>query len=352
VIVVHIADHSDPVRRAGSEVCSMGLPALGVVSGGWRRRVVRPLTEQVAGLWAGRRRYQTFLVAMSAALLVIGLVSSVAWAVSGDSWTAPVSWRKPAVFGFSFGVTGLALAAIHAALRPRHRLGAATCVGFGLAAAVETAVITAQRWRGVASHFNHATPLDSALFDLMGLAIVVIAVTVVVVTARALGRLTADPSMALAIRAGTLLLLAGQVLGVAILQNGSEKVAADRSAIAQASVFGLAGQMKVPHAVALHAVQVLPVLAWLLSVSPLAERARVRIVAVAAMGYTGLVGVSGLQTFRGMAPLSLDAVADVLAVVSLLLLAAAAVALGWALYRAASGRGVVFGEGEEGVGLG
>lgn len=58
--------------------------------------------------------------------------------------------------------------------------------------------------------------------------------------------------------------------------------------------------MKVPHAVGMHAIQVLPGLAWLLAFGSVDEARRVRLVAAAA-GYGLLVAVSLLQTFTGLA---------------------------------------------------
>jgi hypothetical protein len=83
--------------------------------------------------------------------------------------------------------------------------------------------------------------------------------------------------------------------------------------------------MKIPHAVALHAIQVLPALAWLLSFSALTERVRLRLVILATAGYTGLLLVNILQTFRGLAPLTLDITALVALVLSLSLLLGVAV---------------------------
>ncbi len=83
--------------------------------------------------------------------------------------------------------------------------------------------------------------------------------------------------------------------------------------------------MKVPHAVALHGIQVLPALAWLMSFTGFGQRARKRTVTVAVAGYAGLVAVAALQTFSGLAPLDLTIWAAVLLLASLTLLAGAAI---------------------------
>ncbi|HZD68324.1 MAG TPA: hypothetical protein VFA45_05225, partial [Actinomycetes bacterium] len=78
------------------------------------------------------------------------------------------------------------------------------------------------------------------------------------------------------------------------------------------TTFGSAGVMKVPHAVAIHAIQVLPALAWLLSFATLPERRRMGLVGTAALGYVALVMVSVLQTTAGLTPLDVGVVAALL----------------------------------------
>jgi hypothetical protein len=61
----------------------------------------------------------------------------------------------------------------------------------------------------------------------------------------------------------------------------------------------------VPHAFTLHAIQILPVLAVVLSLSALSEASRLRILAVGAAGYAALIVSTAVQTYRGEAPLDL-----------------------------------------------
>jgi hypothetical protein len=81
--------------------------------------------------------------------------------------------------------------------------------------------------------------------------------------------------------------------------------------------------MKVPHAVAMHAIQVLPALAWLLSFAALPERRRLRLVWAATTGYGGLVAVSLLQTAAGLAPLDVGVAAAALSLLGVVLLGGA-----------------------------
>jgi hypothetical protein len=143
----------------------------------------------------------------------------------------------------------------------------------------------------------------------------------------------ASPSMALAIRAGLLILLAAQVVGGWMIQHGLGL--AEEGATDGLTTFGAAGVMKVPHAVAIHGIQVLPALAWLLSFAAMPEQRRVGLVRVAVLGYVALVVVSVLQTATGVAPFDVGVVAAVLYLLGVALLGLALVAALLALRRPA-----------------
>jgi hypothetical protein len=89
------------------------------------------------------------------------------------------------------------------------------------------------------------------------------------------------------------------------------------------TTFGAAGVMKVPHAVAMHAIQVLPGLAWLLGFAAVGERWRLGLVWAATTGYGALVAVSLAQTAAGLAPLDLGGATAILSLLGLLLLGVA-----------------------------
>jgi hypothetical protein len=190
-----------------------------------------------------------------------------------------------------------------------------------VADATEVAWVATQRWRGVASHFNFTTRLDTALFLVGGAAITVTVTVTVAIAVLAFTRLQAPPSMAVAIRAGLVILLIAQGVGGWMIGHGvgpaSDGVTQGLTTVAPAGV------MKVPHAVAMHAIQVLPVLAWLLGFADLREQRRLGLVWAAAAGYGALVAVSVAQTAAGQAPFDLGAAAVALTLAGAALLAAA-----------------------------
>jgi len=114
-------------------------------------------------------------------LIATGLFHVVIYAFADGGWDGPVSWRKPIEFGISGGLTALSLAAVMSRL-PRTGWLAWSCAVAVSLFLPETALIDLQRWRGVPSHFNNDTPFDLAVFDLMGILVLVVAVGIIVMT--------------------------------------------------------------------------------------------------------------------------------------------------------------------------
>ena len=260
--------------------------------------------------------YQRFAYACAALLVLSGLFHAGVYLVDRGPWEGPLSWRKPTVFGLSFGITLATLAWIVGFLRPGKKAGWLVLGGLSLASVGEVALISMQTWRGVASHFNEETTFDGMVFSVMGSLVSLIAVLTVLITVWSFLRIDAPASLAVAIRAGLVLMLVSQAVGVQMIVEGG-------------NTFGPAGALKLPHAVTLHAVQVLPALAILLSVSEPAERVRVRVVGLAATGYGALIASTMAQTYSGRRPLDVGVATTVLALAGLALLGTA----GWMALR-------------------
>ncbi|MBB6036698.1 hypothetical protein [Phytomonospora endophytica] len=248
------------------------------------------LSHRAAALWTRGRPMERFGYAVAAVLFASGLFHVVVYLVDGGPWEGPVSWRKAVTFGLSFGMTLACLVWVssYVAMRPAVRrvlLGV-----FTAASVAEVTGITVQAWRNVPSHFNYEDGFSSAITGMLAGGGVVIVASVLALTILSL-RAAPDtaPSMRLAVRAGLVILMGAMVTGAVMiavgvtLANGGEQQAA----------YETAGWLKPAHAVTMHAVGVLPVLAFVLSCTRLDERRRTRIVAcgVAAYALAALVTV-------------------------------------------------------------
>lgn len=220
---------------------------------------------------------QRLLLIAAGVLILSGLAHLAMFLVDGGAWAGPVSWRKPVVFGLSLGVLSATLAWIlrDFSLRPATAWTVALSVSAG--SCIETFLISLQRWRGVASHFNDATSFDGAIWMGMGMAIALVAAPSVALAVRSAWPLATQPSRAFAIRVGLALLFVGQaVVGGVMMAAGAEG----------------AGAYKAPHALALHGLQVLLVADWLLGRTGRHHAARRRGVAMVALTLVALVAAS------------------------------------------------------------
>jgi hypothetical protein len=98
---------------------------------------------------------------VGALLIVSGIIHLAILVISGASWTGPLSLRKPATFGLSFGVTLITITWVVSFLRLGDRIRAVLLGLFTVACVLETVLVTLQAWRGVPSHFNLETNVDT-----------------------------------------------------------------------------------------------------------------------------------------------------------------------------------------------
>lgn len=230
-------------------------------------------------------------------MVASGLMHLPVWAVLGGPWEGPVTWRKPILFGISGGLTSLSLGWIWSTLPGRRGdvwLAAATA----WALFVEVFLIDLQRWRGVGSHFNRDTPLDSFLFDAMGALIVGVTLVSLDLAIRLFRHRPLLPAdMLLAARAGLVLLVVSCLLGIWVGVHGElrQEQGLDPTRL------GAAGVPKFPHGVAIHAIQWLPAIAWAARRAGIGERLRWHLVASATTGTVLVAIYAVLQTALGRA---------------------------------------------------
>ncbi|WP_069884751.1 hypothetical protein [Streptomyces luteocolor] len=224
---------------------------------------------------------------IGASLVLSGLTHLVVFAVDGGPWEGPVSWRKPVTFGLSFGVTLIAVTWVTSYLRMSRRVRTALLVLFAADCVLEVGGITLQAWRRVPSHLNMETGFDSAVSMALavggGILVVLLSAFAVISFRR---RPDGPLGMPLALRSGFAVLLVALASGAAMIARGVYLTRTGHQEDAYAS----AAPLKPLHGVSLHAVLVLPALAWLLSRTSWSERTRWRVLTVA----VGLYGVAVL----------------------------------------------------------
>ena len=193
-------------------------------------------------------------------LLTSGLVHFAILFWSGSDWEGPLSPRKPALFGISTGVTAWSLAWVMTKLQ-RQRFDAILFRVLALSLLVEVGLITLQHWRGVPSHFNHATRVDATIEAAMLGLILLVSIGIFWLAIRSAWLIPMDEAVACALRGGIWLLAASCLLGMISTSLGELNQSRGKSP----EIWGNAGVLKYPHGAALHAIQVLPIFAWVLS---------------------------------------------------------------------------------------
>ena len=277
----------------------------------------------VARLWRGSAPLTATGLAMIAvlALTVLGLILDPR-IVTG----APV-WLKPAKFAASIAIYTFTLAWMFTFLsdwpRTRRIVGWATAVTM----VIEMAIIGGQAFRGTTSHFNASTPVDMVLFSVMGFAIVAQTISTIAVAVALWRSQFTDRALGWAFRLGMTITIVGAFTGGLMTAPTARQLDAARAgegmAVAGAHTVGAPdggpglpgtgwstehGDLRVPHFVGLHALQALPIAAFVLARRRLTETTRVRLTQIAAASYIGLFGILLAQALRGQSVLGPDLV--------------------------------------------
>ncbi|MGW1098832.1 hypothetical protein ACWD5W_23860 [Streptomyces sp. NPDC002455] len=256
-------------------------------------------------------------------MAVMAVVAAVGILVDDRVLAGAPIWAKPFKFALSFVVYALALAWLLTLLTRGRRLGRWAGTVVALACAGEMVIITGQVIRGKRSHFNHATPFDSMLYDAMAVTVVVLWTGTLVIAILLLRSRIADRASGWAVRSGVLIALAGAAMGFLMSQPSAGQRAAgglDTADVVGAHAVGVpdggpsmpltgwsttGGDLRVPHFIGMHALQVLPL--FLIALVLLAPRfarlrdprVRLRLVRTASSAYAAVVALVTWQALRG-----------------------------------------------------
>jgi hypothetical protein len=267
-----------------------------------------------------RRLWKTApeLIATAALMLVVLAGAIAGLATDPTVITGAPAWLKPAKFAVSIIVYTVTLAWVFTFIPEWARTRRLVGWGTALTMVLEMAIIAGQAWRGTTSHFNVATATDALLFGVMGLAITAQTVSTVAVAVALWRQRFVDAALGWALRLGMSLTIAGALTGGLMTRPTASQLdavrAGARMTVAGAHTVGGPdggpgvigtgwstehGDLRVPHLVGLHALQVLPIVALLLGHARFRGKARERLVLVAATSYAGLFGILLIQALRG-----------------------------------------------------
>ena len=280
------------------------------------------LTQFLGALWRTDRPLTFTGLAMIVALGVFAVGLLIDPRLVGG---APV-WLKPAKFAASIAIYTLTLAWIFQYLQDWPRLRRRVSLATAALLIVEIAIITLQAGRGTTSHFNVGTVLDGTLFAIMGAIIVFQTLTSVAVAVALWRQAFASPALGWALRLGLVITIVGASLGGMMTRPTSEQLASARAtgqmAIAGAHTVGAVdggpglpgtgwsvdhGDLRVPHFMGLHALQALPLFAWLLQRRGWRTASLVRAVQTIAASYALLLSILVWQALRGQSLIRPDA---------------------------------------------
>jgi hypothetical protein len=263
-------------------------------------------------------------------MLISGGLHLLYWALSDLPWEGPLSPRKPALFGLSTGATLASLAWIYSVVIRRQRDPLFLDIAaWGLLC--EVALIALQFWRGVPSHFNHQTPLDTGIELAMLLCVAWATLVIIDLTWRAFRPLDLPESTACGVRWGLVLLLISCGLGVLAQVWGAWQLHLGRAP----EYWGVQGVLKFPHGAAIHAVQLLPAVAAI--ANQFAPRSALRCVQLTGLSQLIFLCFALRQTLLDRPRFELDAAGNVLlACTGLALSAAVLLALQESLIRPAA----------------
>ena len=275
-------------------------------------------------LWRGSAP----LTAIGTLMIVVAGASLVGLVIDPRVITGAPAWLKPFKFAVSIAVYSLTLAWIFGHLtgwpRMRRFVGWTTAIVFVL----EVALIDMQAWRGTTSHFNVSTPLNTAVFFVMGGAILSQTFVSAAVAVALWRQRFDDRALGWALRCGMVLTIAGALTGPLMTRPTATQLAEARAGkpmtIAGAHSVGGPdggpgvpvtgwsreyGDVRVAHFVGLHAIQALALVALGVGRLQRPQSVRVRMVLAATASYATFFGLLLWQALRGQSVVAPDSTA-------------------------------------------
>lgn len=279
------------------------------------------MKKMIRTLWNGDAR----LTAVGGLMIALLGVTGAALLVDPREILGAPAWMKPAKFAASIAIYTLTLAWVFTYLRDWPRVRGVVSWVTAVTLLIEIVIIDLQAWRGTTSHFNVGTTLDAVLFSIMGVAIIVQTIAGVAVAVALWKARLPDRALGWAMRIGMTITIIGAVTGGLMTRPTRAQLesahAGNRMTVAGAHTVGAPdggpglpgtgwsreyGDLRVPHFLGLHALQILPLLALAIARRGWPEPNRVRAVWAMSASYVSLFAVLLWQALRGQSVIRPD----------------------------------------------
>jgi hypothetical protein len=275
-------------------------------------------------LWNAHAPLTAVSVLMLAALAACG----VGLLVDPRVIAGAPAWLKPAKFAASTAIYGFTVAWFLSYLPDWPRTRRIAGWTMAIVSVLEVGAISMQAWRGTTSHFNVGTPFDRTVFAVMGVAILVLWAASIAVAIALWRQRFADAALGWAIRLAMIISVAGAGMGGLMTRPTEAQLATARAThhieTVGAHTVGAPdggpglpgtkwstehGDLRVPHFLGLHAMQVLPAFSLVLARARrrISAGERARLVRVAAASYATLMTLLLWQALRGQSIVAPDA---------------------------------------------
>lgn len=259
------------------------------------------------------------LLLLAAAMSAMALVAVIGVLVDDRIVTGQNLWLKPLKFSLSIIIYAVTLSWLIGQLSRLRRLAWVAGTVAAVLLAVEMVVIVGAAAAGETSHFNVSTPLHVLMWTIMAVSIVLVWAMTLFISFALFRSPLGDRARSLAIRSGAVLALVG--MGLAFLMTGpTAEQLNDFRGIAGAHTVGLAdggpglpllgwstvaGDLRVPHFIGMHALQALPLAVIALEFAGTRwrrladETIRLRLIRIGVAAYVAALVVLTAQALAG-----------------------------------------------------
>ena len=177
-------------------------------------------------------------------------------------------WIKPMKFSISTAIYIWTYSwLLHDIQKPWYKLKSSLKWVLFISMVIEMAIVIVQGARGVRSHFNFETNIDSLLFGVMGLFIMINTVIIFILAIMYFFKQdNLKPNYLLAVRLALIIFIVGNMIGGMMISNGQHAVGVSDGGegLPFLNWSKLGGDLRIAHFMGLHSLQIIPFLSYII----------------------------------------------------------------------------------------